>query len=90
MFEQVWRSQREFFYDPGLHGLDYEETKKKYEPFLENLASRDDLDYLFNEMLGNVSVDHMAAIGPQAAAFKLRRSKTGLLGADYCVKDNRY
>lgn len=90
MFAQVWRNQREFFYDPGLHGLDYREIEKKYEPFLENLSSRDDLDYLFSEMLGNLSVDHMAVAGPQAAAFKLRRSKTGLLGADYCVKENRY
>jgi tricorn protease len=90
MFEQVWRNQRDFFYDPGLHGLDREEIKKRYEPFLENLASRDDLDYLFNEMLGNVSVDHMSVAGPQASAFRLRRSRTGLLGADYCVKDNRY
>jgi tricorn protease len=90
MFAQVWRNQRDFFYDPGLHGLDYREIAKKYEPFLEHLASRDDLDYLFSEMLGNLSVDHMAVAGPQAAAFKLRRSKTGLLGADYCVRENRY
>ncbi len=90
MFDQVWRNQRDFFYDPGLHGLDYRETRKKYEPFLENLASRDDLDYLFSEMLANLSVDHMAVAGPQTAAFRLRRSKTGLLGADYLVRNNRY
>ncbi|MBK7902530.1 MAG: PDZ domain-containing protein [Proteobacteria bacterium] len=90
MFEQAWRNQRDFFYDPGLHGLDQRETRRRYEPFLWNLASREDLDYLLSEMLGNLSVDHMAVAGPQAAAFRLRRSKTGLLGADYDVRDNRF
>lgn len=90
MFEQVWRNQRDFFYDPGLHGLDHRATRLRYEPFLRNLASRDDLDYLFGEMLGNLSVDHVGVTGPQGSAPKQRQSKTGLLGADYTVRDNRF
>ena len=34
MYHDAWRIQREFFYDPGLHGLDLAAAIKKYEPYL--------------------------------------------------------
>ena len=88
MYEQAWRAERDFFYDPGLHGLNLGAIKKKYEPYLENISTRDDLNYLFNEMLGNMTVGHMAAYGGDSPALK--RVKTGLLGADYHVANGRY
>jgi tricorn protease len=47
MYHQVWRDERDFFYDPGLHGVNREAIEKKYEPYLANIASREDLNYLF-------------------------------------------
>jgi tricorn protease len=88
MYEQAWRDERDFFYDPGLHGLNLGAIKKKYEPYIENISTRDDLNYLFNEMLGNMTVGHMAAYGGDSPAPK--RVKTGLLGADYDVANDRY
>jgi tricorn protease len=88
MYEQVWRDERDFFYDPGLHGLNLEGVKRKYEPFLENISSRSDLDYLFNEMLGNIAVGHVAAAAPHTA--KTVSNRTGLLGADYSIENGRY
>src|SRR5437870_12654359 len=88
MYEQVWRDERDFLYDPGLHGLNLEAVKKKYEPFLENIATRDDLNYLFIEMLGNITVGHMFVGGGDLPEPK--RVKTGLLGADYSVENGRY
>jgi len=49
MFHQVWRNERDFFYDPGLHGVNRVVIEKKYEPYLANIGSRDDLNYLFEE-----------------------------------------
>ncbi len=88
MYDQVWRDERDFLYDPGLHGLNLEEVKKKYEPFLENISTRDDLNYLFTEMLGNITIGHMFVGGGDVPEPK--RVKTGLLGADYSIENGRY
>jgi tricorn protease len=88
MFAQIWRDERDFFYDPGLHGIDIAAIEKTYEPFLANIGTRDDLDYLFNEMLGNLTVGHMAALSTQTPESSA--SRMGFLGADYDVDQGRY
>ena len=50
--------QRDFFYDPSFHGLDLKAAEKRYEVYLDRSAHRADLNYLFQEMLGNMSVGH--------------------------------
>jgi tricorn protease len=88
MYYQVWRDERDFLYDPGLHGLNLEAIRKKYEPYLANMSSRDDLNYLFEEMLGEITIGHMFVGGGDVPEPK--RVKTGLLGADYSVENGRY
>ena len=88
MYHQAWRDERDFFYDPGLHGLNRETIEKKYEPYLDNIASRDDLNYLFEEMLGEMTVGHMFVGGGDKPEIK--RVKGGLLGADFAVENGRY
>ena len=88
MYHQVWRDERDFFYDPGLHGLNREAIEKKYEPYLANISSRDDLNYLFEEMLGEMTVGHMFVGGGDRPEVK--RIQCGLLGADYTVENGRY
>ncbi len=88
MYHQVWRDERDFFYDPGLHGLNKEVIEKKYEPYLANIASRDDLNYLFEEMLGEMTVGHMFVGGGDKPEVK--RVRGGLLGADYTIENGRY
>ena len=88
MFHEAWRIQRDFFYDPRHHGLDLAKIEKKYEPYLAGLASRDDLNYLLEESLGEMTVGHMFIGGgerPQPKKFK-----GGLLGADYALENGRY
>jgi tricorn protease len=88
MYFQVWRRERDFFYDPGLHGVNLEAIKKKYEPYLDNISSRDDLNYLFDEMLGEMTVGHMFVGGGDRPEPK--KIKGGLLGADYKMENGRY
>lgn len=88
MYEEVWRIQRDFFYDPGLHGLDYEGTKKKYEAYLDGIGHREDLNYLFREMLGNMSVGHHNSGGGDAPQPNF--VPTGLLGCDFAIENGRY
>src|SRR6185369_14432927 len=88
MYREAWRVERDWFYDRNLHGLDVKEAEKKYEPYLRNIASRNDLTYLFQEMLGNLTVSHMGTGGGDTPEVK--RVQTGLLGADYEVANGRY
>jgi len=88
MYREAWRIERDFFYDPGHHGLDLKAAEKKYEPYLERLGSRADLNYLFNEMLGEISVGHLYVGG--GAQPEVRRVRGGLLGADYKIENGRY
>jgi tricorn protease len=88
MFHEAWRIQRDFFYDPRHHGLDLAKVEKKYDPYLDGLASRDDLNHLLEESLGEMTVGHMFIGGgeqPQPKKFK-----GGLLGADYALENGRY
>lgn len=88
MYREAWRIQRDFFYDPNHHGLDISATEKKYEPFLNQIAHRADLNYLLQESLGNMVVGHHNTSGgdlPQPA-----RVTGGLLGADYRIENGRY
>ena len=88
MFHEVWRIERDFFYDSHFHGLNLAAAEKKYAPYLKGAGGRADLNHLFVEMLGELTVGHMFVGGgdmPKAAEVK-----TGLLGADYKIENGRY
>jgi len=87
MYRETWHIERDFFYDPHLHGVDPEKIEAKYQPYLPGLASRDEFTYLSNEMLGEIEVGHMFVRGPHPPEDG---PKPGLLGADYSVDNNRY
>jgi tricorn protease len=88
MYHEVWRIERDFFYDPSLHGVDWKTAEQKYEPYAESVASRGDLNYLFEEMLGELTVGHLFVRG--GAFPEVKRVKGGLLGADYKIENGRY
>lgn len=88
MYDEVWRIERDFLYDPGHHGLDLKKAAQHYRPYLDQVASRRDLNYLFQEMLSDLSLGHVYVTGGDTADVKGR--KTGLLGADYVVDKGRY
>jgi tricorn protease len=88
IYNETWRIERDFFYDPHYHGLDIEKAKKKYAPYLDGIASRDELTYLFQECLGELTVGHMFVGGGEKPETK--KVKGGLLGADYSIESGRY
>ena len=88
IYNETWRIERDFFYDPHYHGLNIEKAKKKYAPYLDGIASRDELTYLFQECLGEMTVGHMFVGGGEKPETK--KVKVGLLGADYSLENGRY
>lgn len=88
MFHEAWRIQRDFLYDPAHHGLDLAKAENRYAPFVEGLASRNDLNYLFEEMLGELTLGHVFVGGgdqPEPPGIP-----GGMLGADYALENGRY
>lgn len=88
MYHEAWRIQRDFLYDPHFHGLDLALMEKKYAPYLKGAGGRQDVNYLFEEMLGEVTIGHMFVGGGDIP--KAPQVKGGLLGADYKVENGRY
>jgi tricorn protease len=88
MYHEVWRIERTYFYDPKLHGLDSAKAEKEYEPYLENLTSRDDLNYIFQEMLSEITSSHLRGGG--GTVPRGRAVAGGLLGADFEIANGHY
>jgi tricorn protease len=88
VYNETWRIERDFFYDAHYHGLNLDKVKKKYASYLDGIAARDELTYLFQECLGEMTVGHMFVGGGEAPEPK--KVKGGLLGADYSLENGRY
>ncbi|MGZ5556048.1 MAG: S41 family peptidase, partial [Candidatus Aminicenantales bacterium] len=88
MFHETWRIERDFFYDANHHGLDLAAAEKRYAPYVEGVASRQDLNYLFEEMLGELTCGHVFVGGGDLPEVKT--IGVGLLGADYKIENGRY
>lgn len=88
MYHEAWRIERSYFYDPNLHGLNAADGEKEFEKYLDSLASRADLNYIFHEMLGEITSGHLRGGGGNIPEAK--RVPGGLLGADYEIVNGRY
>ncbi|MBN2320125.1 MAG: PD40 domain-containing protein, partial [Acidobacteria bacterium] len=79
IFHESWRHMRDFLYDPNLHGVDWEQVRRNYEPLLPFVRHRKDLTYVIGEMIGELNVGHTYVGGGDAP--EKQRINTGLLGA---------
>jgi tricorn protease len=80
MFFEAWRLERDFFYDPGMHGLDWRKVRDRYAKLLPSVADREDLNYLLGEMIGELGTSHTYVWGGDADRGE--GVSVGLLGAD--------
>ncbi len=89
IYREVARLERDYFYDPNLHGMNLAEITKKYEPYLNSLGHRNDLNYLFQEMYGEMSVGHLRVQAPGDVPNP-NFVPGGLLGCDFQIENGRY
>jgi tricorn protease len=89
IFDEAWRVNRDYFYDPGMHGADWKAMKQKYAEFLPDVPSRNDLNRLIMWMCSELGVGHHR-VGGGDQRFSAERIEGGLLGADYEISGNRY
>ncbi|MDQ2889879.1 MAG: PDZ domain-containing protein [Gemmatimonadota bacterium] len=89
IFTEMWRLQREFFYDAKMHGNDWDAIYKKYEPMVRYVEHRDDLAYLMASVGGELTVGHSYTSGPGDVPDTEHES-VGLLAADFKIENGRY
>ncbi|MBM3326174.1 MAG: hypothetical protein FJY65_04200 [Calditrichaeota bacterium] len=85
MFDEAWRLQRDFFWDPNMHGVDWKAVRAKYEPLAQRISTRDELNDLIGELFAELNCSHTYVWGGDQRRPKYYN--TGLLGVDY-VRDN--
>ena len=79
LYADAWRTLRDWFYDPGLHGQDWEMLRERYGRLLPHVAHRADLDYILGELGGELNAGHVyVQPGDQPGVERL---EGGLLGA---------
>jgi len=81
IFHEAWRIQRDFFYDPHMHGVDWEAVRKRYEPMLEDCTSREDVSYVIREMIAELNVGHAYYWGGDLE--EPPKTSVGMLGCDF-------
>ncbi len=89
IFDEMWRINRDYFYDPGMHGADWPAMKERYAVFLPHLSCRSDLNKVMMWMGSELAVGHHR-LGGGDMLGETKRVEGGLLGADFAVENSRY
>ena len=79
IFEEGWRALDQGFYDPNFHGRDWNALKTKYKPLALKASTKEDFQYIYNQMLGQLNASHMGMRGGDNPK-ETQRQETGLLG----------
>lgn len=80
IYHETWRVARDFFYDPAMHGVDWEAAGRKFESLLPAVASRSDLNFLLGELIAELNCGHAYVGGGDVSGAP--RIPMGYLGAD--------
>ncbi|MFN0137050.1 MAG: PDZ domain-containing protein, partial [Phycisphaerae bacterium] len=85
---EAWRIQRDFFYDPTMHGVDWEGVWKHYEPMLADCSSREDVAFIIREMISELNVGHAYYSGGDEEDQP--SVSVGMLGCDFVLDGGSY
>jgi len=88
IFTDAWRMERDFFYDPNMHGVDWNEVRSRYGNLVKFAASRWDLNFLLGEMIGELSSSHTYKGGGDTE--KSEHRNVGLLGVNWSEESGHY
>lgn len=88
IYFEAWRQFRDYFYDPNMHGVDWEKVRDQYAALLPYLSHRDDLNYVIGEMIGELNSGHTYRRGGEYPNVK--SVPTGVLACDFEAAENGY
>jgi tricorn protease len=88
LFTDAWRLERDYFYDPNMHGVDWNSMKEHYGKLLDDAVTRWDVNYVIGELIGEINTSHSYRYGGDTE--KGLRENTGLLGIDWELNDGAF
>ncbi len=88
LFNDVWRLERDFFYDADMHGVDWPALRKRYGELVPYAATRTDVNFLIGELIGELNASHTYRGGGDQAQPK--QKATGYLGVDWALENGAY
>jgi tricorn protease len=77
----AWRFERDYFYDPNMHGVNWPEVKQRYTKMLAGAASREEVNYIIGEMIGELNSSHTYQGGGDLE--KESKQNIGYLGVNF-------
>ncbi|MGM0943589.1 MAG: S41 family peptidase [Bacteroidota bacterium] len=63
IYTDAWRMERDYFYDVGMHGVDWDAMYEKYLPLVDRVTTRNELSDVIGELIGELSVLHTSVRG---------------------------
>ncbi|MGB3727355.1 MAG: S41 family peptidase [Glaciecola sp.] len=81
IFDDAWRALNAGFYDPNFHGKDWQKLREQYRPIALKASTKEDFQYIFNLMLGQVNASHMGLFRGENPK-QTQKQTTGLLGIE--------
>lgn len=88
IFADAWRFERDFFYDPAMHGVDWPAMRERYGRLLEDAVTRWDVNFVLGELIAELNASHTYRGGGDQESAASRGA--GLLGVDWALENGAY
>lgn len=88
IFNDTWRRHRDFFYDPNMHGVDWDKLRKQYGELLDDARTRWDVSFLQSNLAAELSAGHTYTRGGDNE--RVTPQRTGFLGVNLELDGNKY
>jgi tricorn protease len=88
IFADAWRIERDFFYDPNLHKVDWAAMKQRYGKLLDDAVTRWDVNFVLGELIAELNSSHTYRGGGDLE--KPDERGVGLLGVDFTLENGAY
>lgn len=88
IFTETWRLERDYFYDPAMHGVNWPEMRERYGALLKEAVTRWDVNYIIGELISELSASHTYRSGGDLESEPQRG--VGYLGVDFELTNRAY
>jgi tricorn protease len=88
IFNDAWRFERDFFYDPNMHGLDWDKIGERYRKLIDDAVTRWDVNYVLGELIGELNASHTYRWGGDTEQSE--SNSVGYLGVDWKLENGAY
>lgn len=88
IFTDAWRIERDYFYDPNMHGVNWNQVRERYENMLKDAVTREEVDFIIGEMIGELNASHTYHGGGDFERSSMK--PMGYLGIDWEAEGNFY